>query len=164
MTRLYPSVRSRELGRRLLSAQQKAGFNGMELSAKLEWTQSMVSRMMTGHRPTSDVQAARLLTVCGVFAAERDEILRLCRPDPDKGLRLADNEHLSVYLAHARDAVRLVEFQSCIVPWMLQTLDYTRALIAESTAAPAEREAHVTARRTLARLTTLPRLDVLVHE
>jgi hypothetical protein len=164
MTRLHPSVRSRELGRRLLSAQQKAGFNGLELAAKLEWTASMVSRMMSGHRPASDVQAARLLTVCGVFGAERDEILRLCRPDSDIGLRLADSEHLPVYLAHARGAVRLVEFQSGIVPWMLQTPEYTRALIAESSAAPAEREAHITARRTLAQLMTLPRLDVLVHE
>lgn len=164
MTGLHSSVRSRELGRRLLSAQQKAGFSGLRLGAMLQWAPSMVSRTLSGHRPASDIEVASILGLCAVIGSERDQILRLCYPYQDAGLRLAEGEHLPVYLAHARHAVRLVEFQPCIVPWMLQTPDYTRALIADSSVVRTEREAHVTARRSAVRLMELPQLEVLVHE
>jgi hypothetical protein len=164
VTGLHSSVRSRELGRRLLSAQQKAGFSGLQLGSLLHWAPSMVSRTMSGHRPASDIEVASILGLCAVIGLERDEILRLCYPYRDAGLRLAESEHLPVYLAHARHAVRLIEFQPYIVPWMLQTPDYTRALIADSTMVPSEQEAQVTARRTAVRLMELPRLEVLVHE
>jgi hypothetical protein len=130
----------------------------------LHWAPSTVSRTMSGRRPASDIEVATILGLCSVIGPERDEILRLCYPYQDASLHLADGEHLPVYLAHALDAVRLVEFQPFIVPWMLQTPDYTRALIADGTVAPADLEAHIAARRTAVELIRLPRVEVLVHE
>lgn len=157
------SVRSRELGRRLLSAQQRAGFNGFQLAEKLEWSASRLSRTMTGLRAASDIEVATILGLCGVIGDEREAILQLSRPYEDTSLRLPADEHWPVYLVHASEAVRLCEFQPLIVPWMLQTPDYTRALIVDG-AQPTTWEAQIAARRVAVGLLRRPRVDVFIHE
>jgi hypothetical protein len=157
------SVRSRELGRRLLLAQRNAGFNGLQLGMKMEWSPSMLSRTMSGQRSTSEAEAATILALCGVVGDERDAVLRFCRPYEDSFLRLPADEQWSVYLAHACEAARLCEFQPLIVPSLLQTPEYTRALVGDGLLASAQEE-QITARRSAMALLRVPEIEVFVHE
>lgn len=156
------SIRRRELGRRLQLAQNSAGFTGYELAAKMDWVPSTLSRTITGLRVASDVEIASMIGLCGIAGATRTRMLELCRPHRDMALHLSGDEQWQTYLIHAHDATRLLEFQPHIVPWMIQTPDYARALLGGegSTASDAE----FAARREAVSLLRLPNVEVLVHE
>lgn len=158
------SIRRRELGRRLLTAQRGVGLTGIQLAERLGWNLTRLSRTMSGHRATPDTEVAMLLGVCGVTGAEADEALRLSRPHQDTALRLRNDDLWSAYLVHAGATVNLVEFQPFIVPWMVQTPDYTRALIADRPASHIDEDAHVMARRAAAELIRLPSVALFLHE
>lgn len=160
------SMRARELGRRLLWAQERAGFNGRELSAILGWDPVALSRLLRGRVAARAVDVSALLAVCGVTGSDRLRVLELCEPQDVAGLlRLPDGEHWNAYLAHAAGATRVIEFQPLAVPWAVQTPDYTRALVADSPTVPVATVAEqVAARRAAVELLRLPRVDLLVHE
>jgi transcriptional regulator with XRE-family HTH domain len=161
MTVPQSSMRSRELGRQLRWAQERAGLTGVQLAAMLGWTVTSLSRTLTGRRVTKDVDVAALLAVCRVIGAERERLLKLCHPTEDPGLlRLAEDQQWSAYLA-----VRLVEFAPFAVPWLVQVPDYTRALLADSPMVPAGRlDEQVVARRAAVELVRVTRVEILLHE
>jgi len=154
---LGSSVRRRELGRRLRSALERAGIDGRRLASVLGWSETRVSRMLNGRVRSRDVDVASFLAICGVVGAERDQMFELCDVHQDEGLlRLPKGEHWSAYLAHASGATRLTDYQPLMIPWMVQTPDYTRALLP----APSE----VETRRAAVTLLGQPRVDLLLHE
>jgi hypothetical protein len=125
----------------------------------------MLSRTLSGRRSTKEIDIATFLAICQIIGPERDRTLQLCHPYEDPGfLRLPDDEKWHVYLAHAAETVRLVEFQPFVVPWMIQTPDYTRALLAANMAAPLELATEINARRRAVGLIGLPDVELLVHE
>jgi hypothetical protein len=118
---------------------------------------------MTGQRVASDIEVASIIGLCGAAGAARDEMLELCRPYQDMALHLSADEQWRIYLTHAHEATRLLEFQPHIVPWIVQTPDYTRALLGEGQVLVAP-EAEFNARREAVSLLRLPVVEVLVHE
>lgn len=146
------SIRSRELGRRLLQAQRAAMFTGSGLAVKMGWTPSTLSRTMAGHRPPHETEVAALSGLCDVPCSERDRLQGLSRPHEDFSLHLPLDEAWSTYVSHASDAVRLSEFNAMIVPWPVQTAQYTTALLG------------VGARREAAALLRVPGVELLLHE
>jgi hypothetical protein len=121
-------IHGRELGRRLRAAQRAAGLDGIALARALGVTETKVSRMMNGVIHVGVADAAALLAFCGVVGEERDQILDLCHPRHDAGiLRLSDGTQSDAYLYHGRDAVRLIEYQPLVIPWLAQTESYREA-------------------------------------
>lgn len=166
MTSLESTARTRELGRRLRSAQTRVGLNGTQLAELLGWTPTMLSRTLSGRRTTSDVDISAFLAICHVTGEERRRIVQLSRPCEDpRFLRLPEEEHWPAYLAQAAASIRLVEFQPCTIPWILQTPDYTHTVLSASATLPACRvEDAVQARRGATSLLRLPRVELLLHE
>lgn len=157
MTLLDSTVRRRELGRRLRAAQQHAGWDGRRLARLLGWTETRLSRMINGRGWVRDVDVASFLALCRVTGAARERIMHLCGPHADAGLlRLPVEERWSALLAHAADAVRVIEVQPTMLPWLVQTPDYTRALHPVA----AEREV----RRAAVALLRRPCVEVVIHE
>lgn len=146
------SIRSRELGRRLLQAQRAAEYTGSGLAEKMGWTPSTLSRTMAGHRPPYEAEVAALSGLCGVPGPERDRLQWLSRPHKDSSLHLPLDEAWSTYVSHAGNAVRLFEFNAMIVPWPVQTAEYTTALLGIGT------------RREAAALLRVPSVELLLHE
>jgi hypothetical protein len=70
----------------------------------------------------------------------------------------------TTYLAHARDTARLVDVQPLIVPWMVQTAEYTRALLSDGAGISGGWEDHYAPRREAVHLLSLPNVALLVHE
>lgn len=138
----------------------------MQLADKLGLSPSLVSRMITGHRPARPIEVATFLASCGVlFGSERDKMLEFSEPYHDEtGLYLSREDQWPVYLEHARNATSLVEYQPFMVPWILQTSAYTRALITDGPLGEVDRELLIAERITGKDLVRRPRVELFVHE
>lgn len=126
-----PSSRGRWVAKFLCEAMERRGWKGRDMANALGWSESRVSRTLSGKRLASDVDLTIFLAFCGVGAAELEFVLRVARADRtlwpvDQSCRVppgqaADIDH------HAR-ADRITEFATTVLPIMLQTEGYARAL------------------------------------
>ncbi|MGH3480387.1 MAG: helix-turn-helix domain-containing protein [Nocardioidaceae bacterium] len=137
-----PTIRSRELGEGLRRAMQHAGLTGKQVARLLDLSPSWVSRLISGKRNVSAVQVSAFLAVCRVPSAERDRLLALCEDQHTPGWFQQHGSRLPLQLVtlidHEIKAVAISEFESTVVPGLLQTGDYTRALLKEAGRVPAE--------------------------
>ncbi|MGH3695897.1 MAG: helix-turn-helix domain-containing protein [Pseudonocardiaceae bacterium] len=157
-----PTVRNRELGEGLRRAMHNAGLSGKDVARLLDLSPSWVSRLISGKRNVTAVQASTFLAVCQAPSAERERLLGLCDEQHTQGWFQQHGSRLPLQLVtlidHENKAVAVSEFQSTVVPGLLQTGDYTRALIREAgTLAPGEIDDRVAAR--LARQALFSRND-----
>jgi transcriptional regulator with XRE-family HTH domain len=146
-----PTVRSRALGDGLRAAMQRAELNGNEMSRRLGWSDSRVSRLLSGKRGSSEVDVASFLALCSVTGEERTRLLSLCRASQTRGWlqQFGDRlpKQLRTLIDHEDLAVAIGAFQPIMIPGLLQTGDYARALIVETGNVPTEEiEERVSAR------------------
>ena len=166
------TVRSRELGEGLRAAMQKAGLTGTDAARALGWSESRISRLLSGKRGGAQLDVASFLAVCRVTGEARDRLLRLCG-DLDTpgwlqqfGSRLPTQ--LSTLIDHEDKAVCIRDFQLTMVPGLLQTADYARALISATANVPrSEVQSRVAARLRRRNVLVRPRparFTFFVHE
>jgi transcriptional regulator with XRE-family HTH domain len=153
-----PTVRSRELGESLRAAMESAGLTGHELGRRLEWAPSRISRLLSGKRGGSDIEIAEFLAVCGAKRTERRRLVDLCREVGRPGLLQQHGERLPKQLRTLMDledkCIRAADYQATLIPGLLQTPGYARAVIKRIVNVPADEvEDRVTAR--LARQDTI---------
>ncbi|MGH3781716.1 MAG: helix-turn-helix domain-containing protein [Pseudonocardiaceae bacterium] len=146
-----PTIRSRELGEGLHQAMRQAGLDQKGTAQKLGWSQSRVSRLLSGKRGGTEVDVSAFLAVVEVTGAERDRLLGICREQntpgwlQQHGTRLP--QQLRTLIDHENKAVTIDAFEPTLVPGLLQTTDYARALIREAGTMPVdETEDRVAAR------------------
>jgi transcriptional regulator with XRE-family HTH domain len=77
MMRERSTVRGRQLGDALRVAMERAGLTGKRTAQILGWTESRVSRFVTGRFGPTEVEVSAMLAVFGVTGVERDRLLRL---------------------------------------------------------------------------------------
>ena len=146
-----PTIRSRELGEGLRRAMQNAGLTGKDVARLLDLSPSWVSRLISGKRNVTAVQASAFLAVCRAPSAERERLLELCDEQHTPGWFQQHGSRLPLQLVtlidHENKAVAISEFQSTLLPGVLQTGDYARALLKEAGRVPADEiDARVAAR------------------
>jgi transcriptional regulator with XRE-family HTH domain len=128
-----PTIRSRELGEGLREAMKQAGLNGKQAAQLLDVTPSYVSMLLAGKRGASELDIAAFLGVCRVRGAERDRLLGLCREQDNPGWLQQHGSRLPkqlvTYVDHENKAVTIGDFQSTLVPGLLQIGEYARAVI-----------------------------------
>ncbi|MGQ0839428.1 helix-turn-helix domain-containing protein [Actinokineospora sp.] len=167
-----PTLRSRELGDGMRGAMRGAGLTGRQVALKLGWSDSKLSRMLMGARGASELDVASLLAVCGVKGEERDRLLALCKEQDTQswlqqfGDRLP--KQLRTLVDHENQAVTIAEFEPTLIPGLLQTSDYARAVIRGIVNVPAdevdERVIARLARQQLLSRDRPPRCSFYVHE
>jgi transcriptional regulator with XRE-family HTH domain len=138
-----PVVPRRRLGAELRALREQAGLTIDEVARGLECSVSKVSRLETGQGIPYRRDVRDLLDRYGITdQARRDRLMRWVRegnrqgwwddfsdvlaPDPDDPL-LPDN--LSRYVALEQDASEVRSFEAIVLPGLLQTKDYARALL-----------------------------------
>ena len=146
-----PTIRSRELGEGLRRAMHNAGLTGKDVARLLDLSPSWVSRLISGKRNVTAVQASAFLAVCRAPSAERERLLELCDEQHTPGWFQQHGSLLPLQLVtlidHENKAVAISEFQSTLLPGVLQTGDYARALLKEAGRVPADEiDARVAAR------------------
>ncbi|MGH3813790.1 MAG: helix-turn-helix domain-containing protein [Pseudonocardiaceae bacterium] len=146
-----PTIRSRELGEGLHRAMLQARLDQKGTARLLGWSQSRVSRLLSGKRGGNEVDVSAFLAVCQVTGEERDRLLGICREQNTSGWLQQHGPRLPKQLLtlidHENKALTIDEFEPTLVPGLLQTTDYARALIrGAGTIPPDEIEDRVAAR------------------
>jgi hypothetical protein len=136
------TVRSRELGQTLQRAMESSGRNGSEMASLLGWSPSKMSRLLSGKRLASAVDIAAMLAMCRVVGPRRDEILDLAHNAHEPTWWQDYGTHLPLERTTLTNnmaiATAITTYHDTLVPGLLQTPAYTRALLHALPATPAD--------------------------
>jgi hypothetical protein len=128
---VMPTVRSRALGEELRTVLRTDGMSGHEVARRLGLYPSLLSLAINGKRRYSDVEIESILVACHVPLAERSRIRQLNQDVARRDWLQPhgpDMHDWSRTLAHhERDATRIVDVQTTLIPRLLQTDHYARA-------------------------------------
>ncbi|SDQ93286.1 Helix-turn-helix domain-containing protein [Thermostaphylospora chromogena] len=122
----------RQLAERLRRLRLESGLSIDDVAEKLMCSASKISRLETGKRGAvlKDVR-----DLCQIYGAvdQMEELLALARESRRPGFRheygdLRDDT-LYPYIQYEEQASRIIDFQTCYVPALLQTEAYARALV-----------------------------------
>jgi transcriptional regulator with XRE-family HTH domain len=150
-----PNVRRRRLAAELRRLRERAGFIGEEVARRLEWSTSKVSRLERGQSGVKRTDLRRLLDLYRVEPKRREELLALAEESQPSGrlktISAGLPEDHAQFLGFEAEAESVWNWQPQIVPGLLQTEEYARAVMlgwhSMFTEPPSEVERRVEARR-----------------
>ncbi len=125
-----PTLRRRELGTLLRSLRLNRELTVDQVAAELLCSPSKVSRMETGQRGASPRDVRDLCELYGVTdQAERTRLMKLATEGKQQGWwQSYDLDYFGTYVGLEEAATAMRQFQSTIVPGLLQTSDYARGV------------------------------------
>jgi transcriptional regulator with XRE-family HTH domain len=124
-----PTVRRRELGALLRALRQQRNLTVEQVAASLLCSSSKVSRMETGHGVATPRDVRDLCDLYEVTdEAERNRMMQLARDGKQQGWWQSYDLDFSTYVGLEAEAIAIRRYQSTIVPGLLQTPDYARAV------------------------------------
>lgn len=142
------TVRRLQLGRELRRLRENAGVTRESAAAELECDLSKISRLETGKLA---LQAAEIRALLALYSVAQDEAERVQRMAREARKRTAQRvpDWARTYVGLEADAVEIKMFEIELVPGLLQTEAYTRAVTraADPTRDPAEVERLVATRK-----------------
>jgi transcriptional regulator with XRE-family HTH domain len=123
-----PTVRRRELGALLRKLRTEKGLTVEQAAEQLMFSMSKLSRMETGHGVATPRD---IRDVCSLYEvtdkAERERMLKLAAEGKQAGWWQSYDLPYSTYVGLEAEATAISDFQSSVVPGLLQTADYARA-------------------------------------
>lgn len=121
----------RELGGELRKLRGER--RGAEVAGALGWSESKLSRIETARTGISDADLERLLHVLEISQGDRAPLRELARRGRARvwwaPYRSSVAEPYDEYVAFEAEAVRMCEWESQLVPGLLQTDEYAHAVI-----------------------------------
>jgi transcriptional regulator with XRE-family HTH domain len=134
MTSFEPTVRRQQLGAALRALRKAARFTLDDAGRVINCSASKVSRIETGHRPASPLEVASLAAVYSADPKTRNQLIALAQESHEIGwwqgqMSYEQQEHTLMTLESQAETI--VHFQLAVVPGLLQTGEYTHALITE---------------------------------
>jgi transcriptional regulator with XRE-family HTH domain len=128
-----PTVRRKRLGIELRRLREQASLTCEEVGQRLDCSGTRISRIETGRISVRPGDVRELLEIYGMVGAEADSLVQLAREARQKGWwhtygRLLPN-WFEAYVGLEAAAVRFRDFQSMVMPGLLQTEDYARAVL-----------------------------------
>jgi transcriptional regulator with XRE-family HTH domain len=154
-----PTVRRRRLASELRRLRETARLTIDEVGEKLECSASKISRIETGHVGVTPRDVRDLLELYDVPPDQLEALVQLSREARKKGWWHAYNEVFTgAFVGLESDASSLHAFQALLIPGLLQTEDYIRAVIRSIRPGwtEADVERRVAARMERQRLLTAP--------
>jgi transcriptional regulator with XRE-family HTH domain len=125
-----PTLRRRELGARLRALRQEQGLTVEQVAERLLCSPSKVSRMETGQRGATPRDVRDLCGIYGVTQATQvASMMELAKEGKQQGWwQTYDLDFFGTYVGLEQAATWLCYYQSSIVPGLLQTPEYARAM------------------------------------
>ncbi|HET9138006.1 helix-turn-helix transcriptional regulator [Actinophytocola sp.] len=154
-----PTVRRRRLASELRRLREAARLTIDEVGEKLECSASKISRIETGHVGVTPRDVRDMLELYALPEDQREVLVQLAREARKKGWWHAYNEVFTgAFVGLESDASSLRAYQALLVPGLLQTEDYTRAVIKAIAPDHSDEivERRVTARQSRQKLLTDP--------
>lgn len=154
-----PTVRRRRLAAELRRLRERAQLTIEDVAEKLECSTSKISRIETEHVGVSPKDARELLKLYGVPDDQLEALVQLSKEARKKGWWHAYNEVFTgAFVGLEAEASSLRAYQALLVPGLMQTQDYMRAVIraARPDATAAQVDKRVKARLARQQLITEP--------
>lgn len=131
-----PTIRSRQVAGELRRLRKQAGLTTGEAGARLGVSQSKVSRVESGASGLRIDDVAAMLGLYHVPATRREEILALVREAAKPGwVRIHGQglpEQWQALIEWEDLATSFLHYQPMMIPGILQTADYARAIIRDT--------------------------------
>lgn len=128
--RLSPTIRRRELGALLRKLRADRGLNAEEVTARLLFSPTKLSRIETGQSGASPRDIRDLCNLYGVTdQAEREQLMTLAREGKQRGWWQDFDLPYATFVGMEAEAVAISRYHSGTVPGLLQTEDYARAML-----------------------------------
>lgn len=125
-----PTLRRRELGALLRARRQELGLTVEQVAERLEFSPSKVSRLETGQRGATARDVRDFCDLYGVSdTKERERLVNLAREGKQQGWWQSYDLDFSTYVGLEAAAVSTKYFLSVVIPGLLQTADYARAML-----------------------------------
>jgi transcriptional regulator with XRE-family HTH domain len=132
-TEQSPTVRRRRLALELRRLREVARLTCEEVAEHLECSASKISRVETGRVSVSPRDVRDMLEIYGVSGQERDSLVQLARDSRQKGWWHAYsdtiNPQFATYVGLESAASEIRVYEVSLIPSLLQTEDYARAII-----------------------------------
>ncbi|HEX6357207.1 helix-turn-helix transcriptional regulator [Actinophytocola sp.] len=126
------SVRQRRVSAELRALRQAKGLTCQQVADALDWSVSKVSRMETGVRGLYPDDVAAMLGYLETPSKLRDELLTLVRDgEKPNWIQIGSGlpKHWKILLRMESDATAIYNYEPLVVPGLLQTDEYARAII-----------------------------------
>jgi transcriptional regulator with XRE-family HTH domain len=125
-----PTVRQRELGKRLRELRNQHGLSVEDVAEKLLCSATKISRLETGNRRPSLHDVRDLCRLYDVDDSTSAELMDLAR-GANKQVWWTQYEDLNLdpFLGHEQVATSITSFTTYYIPALLQTEEYTREVI-----------------------------------
>jgi len=125
-----PTVRRRELGALLRALRVQKGLTVEQAAERLLFSMSKLSRIETGHGAATSRDIRDLCDLYDVTdEGERDQLMALAREGKQAGWwQSYDLDYFATYVGLEAEAVSIDYYQTAIVPGLLQTPGYARAM------------------------------------
>ncbi|HEY2689532.1 MAG TPA: helix-turn-helix transcriptional regulator [Streptosporangiaceae bacterium] len=128
-----PTVRRKRLGIELRRLREQASLTCEDVGQRLDCSGTRISRMETGRISVRPGDVRELLEIYGVTGAEADPLVQLAREARQKGWWHTYGQVLptwfEAYVGLEAATARFRDFQSMVMPGLLQTEDYARAVL-----------------------------------
>jgi len=162
-----PTVRRREFGVRVRALRNKRGWTVDYVASRLLCSPSKVSRLETGHRGASARDVRDLCTLYEVGEAELELLTELAQRGKERAWWLPLNLPYSTYVGLEADAALIRDYGVGMVPGLLQTADYARAVVQAAGWAPPRVDQWVKGRMARQRILAEPggpRFEAMIDE
>ncbi|SER66226.1 helix-turn-helix domain-containing protein [Actinokineospora terrae] len=169
-TSKQPTVIGRGLGGELRVLREGRKMSCKEVADLLGWQASKISRMETGKQGIRPADVASLLVIYRVIGRDRDRLVKLAERSDDIGYwenQAALSAESKTLMRIEREATSITTSQPLLIPGLVQTGDYIRALMRVCNVSDVDIDSRVAAR--LARQVILtkdepPTLHMIVDE
>ncbi|WP_067885195.1 helix-turn-helix domain-containing protein [Nocardia vaccinii] len=123
----------RQLGRRLRDLRNQARMTTRVAAQRLEWSEAKIWRIETGQTSLRGLDVEAMCKVYGASGEAAEPLIALARETKARGwwTEYSDviAEGFEVYLGLEEAATRLSSYENELVPGLLQTPDYARAVL-----------------------------------
>ena len=130
MAATSPTMRQRELGKRLRDLRSQRNLTVEDVGERLLCSATKISRLETGARRPSLRDVRDLCNLYEIDAATSAELMSLARGAREQTWWTQyEDLKLDPYLGFEQDAIAITSFTAYVFPALLQTEDYAKAVI-----------------------------------
>jgi transcriptional regulator with XRE-family HTH domain len=130
--RSNPTVLRRQLGAELRRLREATGSTAASAAAKLDWSESKLSRIETAHTSIRNADLDRLFKLYEVSDADRTRLLALAGQSRQRAWWEVYGDSLpnayEAYIGFEAEATGIFTYECQVVPGLLQTAEYAHAV------------------------------------
>jgi transcriptional regulator with XRE-family HTH domain len=133
-----PTLRRRELGARLKQLRLEKGMTADDVAVQLMVSATKISRLETGARGVSPRDVRDLCGIYGVSDDVRQQLMTLAKQSREPSWWQQHDTQYSTWLELEAAAASIASYKADVLPGLLQTDDYARAVVEATLPDPSE--------------------------